>query len=78
MVKLGEEEFVRRLNSALQDRKSESGWVNALTGSLDMLISGLAGPTKQSTLRPPTIAGTRRSSSLPTVPVSIVSNPNLH
>jgi hypothetical protein len=57
MVKLEEKEFVSRLNAALLDRTSESGWVNTLAGSLDLLISTLAGPTKQSTVRPPVIAG---------------------
>jgi hypothetical protein len=57
MVKLEEKEFVSRLNAALLDRTGESGWVNTLAGSLDMIISTLAGPTKQSTVKPPVIAG---------------------
>jgi hypothetical protein len=58
MVKLEENEFVSRLNAALLDRTSESGWVNTLAGSLDLLISALAGPTKPSAVKPPIIAGT--------------------
>jgi hypothetical protein len=57
MVKLDEEEFVSLLNAALLDRTSESGWVNTLAGSLDLIISSLAGPTKQYTVKPPVIAG---------------------
>jgi hypothetical protein len=57
MVKLEEKEFVSRLNAALLDRTSESGWVNTLAGSLDLFISTLAGPTKQATVKPPVIAG---------------------
>jgi hypothetical protein len=57
MVKLEEQEFVSRLNAALLDRTGESGWVNTLAGSLDLLISTLAGPSKQSTVKPPVIAG---------------------
>jgi hypothetical protein len=58
MVKLEEKEFVSLLNAALLDRTGESGWVNSLAGSLDLIISTLAGPTKQSTVKPPVIAGT--------------------
>jgi hypothetical protein len=58
MVKLEENEFVSRLNAALLDRTGESGWVNSLAGSLDLLISTLAGPSKQATVKPPVIAGT--------------------
>ncbi len=58
MVKLEEQEFVSRLNAALLDRTGESGWVTTLAGSLDLIISALAGPTKQSTVKPPVIAGT--------------------
>jgi hypothetical protein len=62
MVKLEEKEFVSRLNAALLDRTGESGWVNTLAGSLDLLISALAGPTTQSAVKPPVIAGTTTSS----------------
>jgi hypothetical protein len=58
MLKLEEKEFVSRLNAALLDRTGESGWVNTLAGSLDLLISTMAGPPKQATVKPPVVAGT--------------------
>jgi hypothetical protein len=71
MVKLEEQEFVSRLNAALLDRTSESGWVNTLAGSLDLLISTLAGPTKQSAVKPPVIAGKVRYRPASFVPAKV-------
>jgi hypothetical protein len=57
MLKLGEEEFVRELNSALQDRSSESGMVNSLASSLDLLLRSITNPPKQIQDKPPVITG---------------------
>ena len=61
LSKLPEEEFVRQLNSALQDRSSESGWVNTLASSLDLLLRSLTSPVKQTAEKPPVITGNQSS-----------------
>ena len=73
MVKLPEEEFLRQLNAALQERSHQSGWVNSVSSSLDLLITSLTGPAKQTALKPPLITGGHRTyrtvSCMPYLPI---------